>query len=298
MNKKLIVIIVTYNAIKWCKSCFDSLVSSSYLNDVLVIDNGSTDDTKYFIKDVYPSVKIIENSRNQGFGKANNIGLQYALEHGYQYAYLLNQDAWVMEHTFKDLIYLMENNPEYGIISPMQLKSNLKEIDVNFRIALERIYVKDSFLENFFFKNQKPLLPIRQIQAAHWLVKLSAINEIGLFSPSFPHYGEDNNLCNRMWYHNFKVGVATNVYAVHDRGERVDSIRKQLYLEYIKMITFSSNPLRKLNHCVLITFSIRSLKFAIQNRSTYPLVLLFSFIKNYRNIVNNRNASMKRHAFF
>ena len=53
MKTDLLVIIVTYNAMKWVDRCFDSLIDSTYPNDVFVVDNGSTDGTQDYIKQRY-----------------------------------------------------------------------------------------------------------------------------------------------------------------------------------------------------------------------------------------------------
>ena len=61
----ILVVIVTYNAQKWVKKCFRSLEESSIKPDVLVIDNGSTDETLPMIRAGYPSVRIIETGENR-----------------------------------------------------------------------------------------------------------------------------------------------------------------------------------------------------------------------------------------
>ena len=80
MKTDLLVIIVTYNAMKWVDRCFDSLIDSTYPNDVFVVDNGSTDGTQDYIKSKYPNVIFVQSGENLGFGKANNLGFKYAIE--------------------------------------------------------------------------------------------------------------------------------------------------------------------------------------------------------------------------
>ena len=62
MEVRLLVIIVTYNAMQWAKRCFDSLKASSIVNDVFVVDNGSSDGTQGYIKNNYPTV-ILNRAR-------------------------------------------------------------------------------------------------------------------------------------------------------------------------------------------------------------------------------------------
>ena len=61
----------------WIDRCVKSLFASSLENDIYIVDNGSNDGTKDYIKTNYPFVKLFESDENLGFGKANNIGLTY-----------------------------------------------------------------------------------------------------------------------------------------------------------------------------------------------------------------------------
>lgn len=60
MNNSTIVIIVSYNSMRWAERCYSSLRASSVPCDVLMIDNGSTDGTIEYVKSHFPEVQIIE----------------------------------------------------------------------------------------------------------------------------------------------------------------------------------------------------------------------------------------------
>ena len=84
MKNKLLVIIVTYNGMKWLERCLSSLIASSVASDVFIVDNGSTDGSQDYIRSNFKDAIFIQSEENLGFGKANNIGLQYAYEKGYE----------------------------------------------------------------------------------------------------------------------------------------------------------------------------------------------------------------------
>ena len=84
----------------------------------MVIDNSSTDDTVALLQK-YKEVDLIQSSENLGFGKANNIGMQKAMEQGADYVFLLNQDAWVFHNTIGNLVAAMEKNSQFGLVSPL-----------------------------------------------------------------------------------------------------------------------------------------------------------------------------------
>lgn len=200
---------------KWIKDCIDSLQNSNYPTDIIVIDNGSTDQTTQFIKDNYTNIKLIINQENFGFGKANNIGISHGIRLNYDYFFLLNQDAWIFENTLQNLLHNMETNPDYGIISPIQLQKNL-EVESIFKSyikkhkALLKPFEKNKILDN-------KVLTTDFTNAAMWFISKECITKTGGFSPLFYHYGEDADFINRTKYHGFKNGVSTNAFGIHDR---------------------------------------------------------------------------------
>ena len=121
---KVFVIIVSYKGHRWYERCFSSLRESSVPVKTIVIDNASNDGTIEYIKDHFPEILLIESKENLGFGKANNLGLRYALDHGADYAFLLNQDAWIEPDTLQKLIEIHSRHLEYGIIGPVQTNAD------------------------------------------------------------------------------------------------------------------------------------------------------------------------------
>ena len=235
---KLLVVIITYNAMKWAERCFHSLQTSTLVPDVFVVDNGSTDGTQAFIKKHFPFVIFRQSETNLGFGKANNIGLQYAHDNNYDYVYLLNQDAWVMSDTFEKLVDTSKKHPEYGILSPMQLEGNCKRLDMVFGLVCSRQYNYD-FLNDLFFNGIKDVYPVEDVMAAHWLITRKCLEKVGGFSPTFKHYGEDNNYNDRVHFIKMKVGIVPNTSAVHDRSNRKITKERKMYKFYaMKINTF------------------------------------------------------------
>ena len=110
---KILAIIVSYNFTPWMARCLGSLRASHCQADVMVLDNASADDTVTRIRQDFPEVTLIENGQNLGFGRANNIGMQYALDHGYAGVLLLNQDAWIDADTLGALAAASSKHPNY-----------------------------------------------------------------------------------------------------------------------------------------------------------------------------------------
>lgn len=235
--KKIAVVVVTYNGRKWIEECLSSVYNCSLPIDVIVIDNNSSDQTVTCIKNKFPDTVLFEQKENLGFGRANNIGMTYALNKNVDFVFLLNQDAFLERNTIKNLIRVSETNPEYGILSPIQLDYSGKFLENYFF----RFMAEDdsrSFYSDFILKNEiKKVYDINFIQAAAWLLPINTLEKIGGFDPLFYHYGEDNNYCQRLLYHNMKIGVVPDTFIRHDsykpKSERV-KLFSQKYFDIYK----------------------------------------------------------------
>lgn len=284
---KILVIIVTYNAMHWIDKCLTSVQKSSITLDCIIIDNKSSDNTIETIKNNYSFCKIIENKENLGFGKANNIGLQYAIDHDYDFVYLLNQDAWIFPETLSLLINAYQSNNEYGILSPLQMYASKNKLDNNFQICCSKELVSDSICGC----HMKGVYSTSFVMAAHWLIPKDALLKIGGFSPSFPHYGEDHNYIHRMIYKKYKIGIVPKAKAVHDREFRIDKKSLIIRKEYIDSIVEISNPNISLYRNLLIQ-PLRLFKRCIQLKSFTGLKYIFIFLTNYKKFIKNRKLSL------
>src|SRR5690554_1213712 len=231
----IIAIVVTYNGSQWVNKCFGSLVDSSIPLKVLAIDNGSSDNTVEIVRKNFPEIAIIETGKNLGFGKANNLGLKRAVEENADYIFLLNQDAWVENDTIEKLVDAERNNPVYGIISPIEY-FRPGVLDIKF----QKYYAPKELLENIEQKSTK-IYKTSFVNAAAWLIPIKTIKLIGGFDSIFAHYGEDVDYCNRLFKHQFFVGIVSSAIYYHDRPQvlvKNSSKKKQLNHSLIKSILF------------------------------------------------------------
>ena len=292
---KLLVIIVTYNAMKWVDRCFNSLIKSSVANDVFVIDNGSVDGTQNYIKTHYPNVLFHQNEENLGFGRANNIGMQYALDYGYDYVYLLNQDAWVDNDTFSKIINAFVNNSEFGIMSPLQMNVEKSKLDRNFLACISNC---ENLLGDLLSGNLKTVYELPMTMAAHWMISRKCLEVVGGFSPTFTQYGEDQNYAQRAFYWNFKSGIVPTTKAVHDREYRVESKQKEMHLRFTDEIAYLSNPNGHKNHIPWIIYNLYNfICILIKFQTLGYIYKTIAILRSYNVIRKNKLLSMKPCAF-
>ncbi len=296
---KVFVIVVTFKGKQWYDSCFQSLRESDLPVETIVVDNASNDGTVEYIKQNFPEIILIESKENLGFGRANNLGMRYALDHGCDYVFLLNQDAWIEPDTFEKLIAVHKEHEDFGIISPMHLTAEKNSIESALLSFLnDKRNTDGTLLNDLYFDRLKDWYETKYINAAAWLLPRKTLETIGGFDPIFYHYGEDDNYLQRVMYHRLKVVVCPKSRVVHDTIRRLPqnignafTINKDFLVQLTDIRKNVSLHKRMLFHlrkmiskAVVLDFS--SSKLHKEN---------FSFIwKNKSNIENSRFVNKKQ----
>jgi GT2 family glycosyltransferase len=114
-----LIIILHFGSIDDTLECLESLrrfVASPF--DVFVVNNDSDTQVEAILKERYPNILYHNAGRETGFASGNNIGLRFALEHGYRYSLLLNNDTVATENFLKPLNDLLDANPLIAMAGP------------------------------------------------------------------------------------------------------------------------------------------------------------------------------------
>src|SRR2546430_14666314 len=113
------VVILNWNGMDVTPRCLDSILrSSSPPDQIVVVDNASTDGSADHIRGRYPQVALIVNDSNLGFAEGNNVGIRYLLERAFDLVLLLNNDTVVDPDCLRELKRAAETQPAaaYGAI--------------------------------------------------------------------------------------------------------------------------------------------------------------------------------------
>ena len=102
LNQKICVIIPTYNNANTLKQVVDGVLK--YIQNIIVVDDGSTDNTPLILKD-YDSLEIIRYDENKGKGWAIQTGFRKALSMGFDYAITIDSDG---QHFADDILLFIE----------------------------------------------------------------------------------------------------------------------------------------------------------------------------------------------
>lgn len=215
-------IIVTYNAMRnsWIERCLKSLAESTIPIIPIVVDNGSTDNTRLYVPQEFHEVIWLPQNKNLGFGQANNIGIQYAQDNNADFILLLNQDAQLHP---KALEYMTKASDRKSIISPLHLNSDGSNFDYMFkRYTLEPSH-NNLYYDLLTEKQLDASYPIGEVAAACWFMPVEVVKRIGGFNPLFFQYGEDNNYYQRLLYHHIDIRLCPKAIMYHDRKQHGDN---------------------------------------------------------------------------
>ncbi|MCK5413515.1 MAG: glycosyltransferase family 2 protein [Candidatus Pacebacteria bacterium] len=117
MQKKVYIILLNWNNEEDTIECVESLKKINY-NDykIIVVDNGSEEESISKIENKYPDLFIIKNKNNLGFAGGNNVGIKYAINNDADYVLLINNDTTVDENFLAELVKVGEADKGNGLI--------------------------------------------------------------------------------------------------------------------------------------------------------------------------------------
>ena len=212
---KASVITPNYNGENYLKTFFDSLNSDSdYIGEVIIVDNGSTDGSKEYIKDNsfnFP-VYLIENSKNRGFAPAVNQGIESA---HYEYIFSLNNDTEVEKGSIKQLIDLISSSDDIFSVQAKMLQYKNRDLidDVGDEYNLFAWTKKTG--ENHSASEFSEVCEIFSSCAGAAMYRKSLLEEIGLFDDSFFAYMEDVDLALRSRIYGYRNLLCPQAIVYH-----------------------------------------------------------------------------------
>ena len=120
MFPRVCIVTLNFHGLADTLECLESLRHDTYPNkEIVVVENGSADDSAARIREAFPDVTVIETSINLGFTGGNNLGLKHAHATNAKYIYWLNNDTTSEPNAITHLVVAAEANPRYGILTPL-----------------------------------------------------------------------------------------------------------------------------------------------------------------------------------
>ena len=225
VQPKVSIVILTWNGLQDTLECLNSVFMLDYPNfEVIVVDNASTDGAVQIIPEKYPQVVFLRNERNLGFTGGNNAAMNYSMEHGADYLWLLNNDTTVEPNCLTKIVLVAESASEIGLVSPQ----------IRFYDAPDSVQFLGNYVDwtNYDFVDLRQGSPPVDVDLTLWgtalLIKRSVVERIGVLNDQFFAYYEDQDYSLRALRAGFSTRVAADALIFHKDSRSTGSPRSPL----------------------------------------------------------------------
>jgi len=182
-HSKISIIILNWNGKQWLEDCLTSILHQDVNEpiEVLLVDNGSTDDSVQYVKERFSRVRVIELGKNYGFAEGNNRGLKYTQG---EHVIFVNMDTKAENGWLKNLLRAAHQYPSYQILCSIQLPAQ----------AENRVMSLNSFGDVTVTRQEshQPITNSLFASGACFLIRREWVEKLGyLFDPYYFCNAED-----------------------------------------------------------------------------------------------------------
>ena len=232
------IILLNWNTPKDTLECLESLRQLDYDHyTVVVVDNGSTDGSERQIRAAYPEVPFLQTGENLGYAGGNNVGIRYALEHGAEFVWLLNNDTVVAPDSLDRLVASLRDEA-VGIVGSVLLyyhdRDTGKRVDLSNNVQFNggRIFWRSGETHSYCVLGQRVDtsrdIPTEYVHGASMLVRRAVFDQIGLIPEFYFLNYEESDFCVQAGRKGWKMVVNPRAIVWH----KVGSSMGQLSLTY------------------------------------------------------------------
>ncbi len=254
MEFDLSIIIVSWNTCDLTLACVKSIMRHRGADarvQVIVVDNASEDGSPEALRELGEEVELIESRENLGFGRANNIGLNYVRG---RLVLFLNSDTEITEGYVPSLLNEFAVHPEVAVFGCKILgKDNLPQHSVRGLPSLRAYLYSDTFFgalglfratyERYRRKdfNFDKWQPVDMVMGAALAVRKDVLDEVGGFDPQFFMYYEEVDLCCRIRKSGHRIAYSPVPFIYHIGGAsskknkaRMMFVKRQSMFKYFR----------------------------------------------------------------
>jgi len=226
------IIIVNYNVEDLLENCLVSIdrASGELEIETTVVDNASTDRSVEMVKKKFPGCNLIASSRNLGFSRANNLGIESSTG---RYILLLNPDTVLEPDVLRKMIDFMDRSPDVGMAS-CKLVTGDGTLDLACRRNFPSLW--DGFCRasglsaafptsrlfanyNMTYLDENDACDPPAVNGAFMFVRREALDEVGPLDEDYFIYIEDLDWCYRFQKAGWKISYYPETFVVHLKGQ-------------------------------------------------------------------------------
>lgn len=237
----LSIIIVSWNTKKYLLPCLRELFEKGRgrYQEVIVVDNGSSDGSGDEVKRAFPSVRIIQNEENLGFARAVNQGFKHSSG---RYILLLNPDTRVKDDTTERLLSFMDRHPDAAAAGAQLLNADGSKQNsiANFPTLatelLNKSLLRRLFPEKYPGKEREysDSLEVDSVIGACMIVRRQAAEQVGMLDEDYFLFLEETDWCYRMKKAGWKIYHVPQARVDHLQGKSAGGVKKKARLEFYR----------------------------------------------------------------
>ncbi|GAX59189.1 glycosyl transferase family 2 [Candidatus Scalindua japonica] len=232
-NTIISIVIVNYMTKELLSDCLKSIFREDYKrNQIIVVDNNSTDGSAEMVEEDYPTVHLIKNKENVGFAKANNIAIKHAIG---EYILLLNPDTELTDSTIEKLVGFMEKDTSVSACGCMVLYPDGRiQISCGYfpsfssaclggqsiNMLYRKIFPNSNFLGACGITPEalNSIQEVETLLGACVMIRREVLEQVGLFDENMFLYFEECDLFYRIRKAGGKVMYTPDTKVIHHAG--------------------------------------------------------------------------------
>ncbi len=309
----LSVALLNYNGKHHLETYLPSVVQYSTPHQVILIDNGSTDDSIQYVKEHFPSVQIVQFDENYGFCGGYNKALKSIDS---EYVVLLNTDVRVTENWIEPVLNYLKTHPSVKAVQPKILDDKNPHLFEyaggagGYLDALAYPFCRGRIFESI--EEDKGQYDDNRLvswaSGSCLFVHTKTFNQIGGLDERFFAHMEEIDLCWRLWNVGHQVAYCGESHVYHLGGGTLNKSQpRKTYLNFRNGLSIilknetKSNLLWKLPFRIVLDWAAM-IKFSLQSGPSHGWAIIrahWSFITHLGGSLKLRTKqTSKKRVFF
>ncbi len=231
------IIVLNWNAEKYITPCLQSLrrlIVRPHKVEIVVVDNASTDHSVKLINKKFPQLKVIQTGQNLGYAGGNNVGLQYALDQGSDFAWIVNPDVQVHPQALLALLSAAAIYSNGGIFGSKCYFAKGYEFHKNRytpsqlgqviwyaggKIDWSNLITQHIGINEVDIGQYNQLHETDTVTGTSFFIRREVLDQVGLIDPKYFLYYEETDLCLRATRHGWKLYYVPESIVWHRVGQ-------------------------------------------------------------------------------
>jgi GT2 family glycosyltransferase len=238
------IVLVCWNNREYLGPCLESLYAAGLRRsyETVVVDNGSTDGSRSMLRERYPEIRVIQNDRNVGLGRASNQGIEATRG---RHVLLLNNDTLVNGPSLDALVDFLDAHPEAGAVGGRLLNpdGSFQAGPADFSSLREEFLIATRLGELLWegypsHTDDGHVRPVGWLSSACLLLRRAALEKVGLLDEEYFIYGDETDLQYRLQQAGWPVYYLPCAQTIHYGGRSMDRWRRRKMVYRGKMLFY------------------------------------------------------------